>query len=167
VDDFGLAGKLFLPVSIVAAASMMPVPTTATADVPAPVVEAVDFSEMPPPVVNVTIPDYPTLEPPVVNVSPAEPVVVEEEVEVEVEVVKEVEVEKRVEVPVEVRTCLVWDELPHFDLTAAIMATRPGEAWSLSGDYYDGLNWLADTEKPTQTELIAGWLTDLEDDCDA
>lgn len=166
MDDFGVAGKLFLPVSIVAAASMMPTPTTAVAEVPPTVVEAPDWSEMPAPIVNVKIPDYPTLKPSVVNVSPAEPVVVKEEVEVEVEVVKEVEVEKRVEVPVEVRTCLVWDELPSWDLTAAIVATRPDEPWSLNGDYYDGLNWLADTPKPTQTELIAGWLADLESQCE-
>lgn len=40
------------------------------------------------------------------------------------------------------------------DLTKSLNYLRPGEAWTLNGDGYDGLTWLADTEKPTEQELI-------------
>lgn len=40
-------------------------------------------------------------------------------------------------------------------LAALLAAVRPGEAWSLSGDSYDGLVWLDDTPKPTEAELEA------------
>ena len=32
---------------------------------------------------------------------------------------------------------------------------RPGEEWILDGDQYSGLNWLSDTEKPTENELVS------------
>lgn len=34
---------------------------------------------------------------------------------------------------------------------------RPGEEWTLDGDTYDGLTWLADTPKPTEPEIVAAW----------
>jgi hypothetical protein len=32
-----------------------------------------------------------------------------------------------------------------------------GKQWTLNGDLYDGLTWLEDSPKPTQTELDALW----------
>lgn len=32
-----------------------------------------------------------------------------------------------------------------------------GKQWSLDGDFYDGLNWLDTSPKPTQSELDALW----------
>jgi hypothetical protein len=157
VDDFGLAGKLFLPVAIVTAAFVMPRPE------PAPViVEIADWPAMPAPVVTVEAPTFPEAKPTVVNVSPAEPVVVEETVEVEKVKRVEVLVDRVVTVEVPVRTCLVWDELPSYDLAKAITVTRPGEAWILDGDSYRGLTWLDVTPKPSESELLGGWLADLE-----
>ena len=163
LDEYGLAGKLFLPAAIVTAAAIMP-----TAE-PAPiVVEVADWPEYPTPEVTVDLPDFPEWptipQSPASNVTvqPAEPVVVEETVEVEKRVEVPVDREVIVEVPVEVRTCLVWDELPSWDLSRAISVTRPGESWSLSGDYYPGLVWHDSTPKPTETELIAGWIEWVE-----
>jgi len=34
--------------------------------------------------------------------------------------------------------------------------------WSLSGDYYYGLEWFSDTPKPTQEELDALWPSTVE-----
>lgn len=153
--ELGLAEKLFLPVAIVTAAIVMPKPE------PAPVIiEVAEWPTIPAPVVELTIPKF---EPTVVNVSPAEPVIIEEEVEVE-GATKTVYVDKPVTVEkiVEVRTCLVWSELPHYDLAKALTVTRPGEAWSLNGDHYSGLVWGDVTEKPTESELLGGWLADLE-----
>jgi len=155
VYELGIAEKLFLPLAIVTAAVVMPRPE------PAPViVEVAEWPTIPAPVVELTIPPS---ESTVVNVSPAEPVIIEEEVEVEgptktVFRDRQVEVEKLVEV----RTCLVWSELPHYDLAKALSVTRPGEAWSLDGDSYAGLVWGDVTPKPTESELLGGWLADLE-----
>jgi hypothetical protein len=157
MDDFGLAGKLFLPVAIVTAATIMPTPE------PAPViVEMGEWPEVPAPSIVVEVPEFPEIKPTIVNVAPAEPVVIEEEVEVEVAKRVEVPVDRVVEVPVEVRTCLVWDELPSYDLAKALTVTRPGEAWSLNGDAYTGLVWMDVTPKPSESELIGGWLADIE-----
>jgi hypothetical protein len=39
---------------------------------------------------------------------------------------------------------------------AAILTNKyPGTQWALSGDTYEGLDWLDSTPKPTQTELDA------------
>lgn len=155
--ELGLAEKLFLPVAIVTAAVLLPRPE------PAPViVEVAEWPSIPAPVVEVTIPPA---ESTVINVSPAEPVIVESEVEVEVEGPTKTVYEDRVvevERVVEVRTCLVWDELPSYDLAKAITVTRPGEAWLLDGDGYGGLVWLDGTPKPSESELLGGWLADLE-----
>lgn len=157
MDDFGLAGKLFLLVAIVTAAAIMPKAE------PAPVVvEVAEWPEMPAPSIVVEVPEFPEIRSGVVNVAPASPVVVEEEVEVEKRVSVPVDREVIVEVPVEVRSCLVWDELPSWDLARAVSVTRPGEAWSLNGDYYSGLVWQDSTPMPSEAELIGGWLADLE-----
>ena len=34
---------------------------------------------------------------------------------------------------------------------------RPGEAWTLNGETYDGLTWLAETPQPTEAEIAAAW----------
>ena len=159
MDDFGLAGKLFLPVAIVTAAFVMPKPE------PVPViVEIAEWPVMPAPTITVEAPEFPEIKPTVVNVTPAEPVIIEETIEVEK--TKQVEVPVReivqVEVPVETRTCLLWDGLPSYDLAKAITVTRPGEAWMLDGDSYAGLIWLDNTVKPSESELLGGWLADLE-----
>jgi hypothetical protein len=161
LDDLGLSGKLFLPVAIVAAALMMPKGQPIT-------VQIDEWPEIPAPVVTVETPaiSFPEVKSPVINVKAGEPVVTEKRVDVPgperiVYEDREVEVERLVEV----RTCLDFDELPYFDLPRAISAARPGESWSLSGDYYPGLVWLDSTPKPTQTEIIAGWLKSLEAQC--
>jgi len=43
------------------------------------------------------------------------------------------------------------------NIIEVLHAVRPGEAWSLSGDDYSGLEWLDDTPKPTLGELEAAW----------
>jgi len=41
---------------------------------------------------------------------------------------------------------------------AAILSTKyPSDSWTLNGDTYDGLVWLSNTPKPTQSELDALW----------
>ena len=161
MDDLGISGKLLLPVAIVTAAFVMPTPEPAVIEL-----AVAEWPEMPAPVVNVDVPEFPESKPTVVNVAPAEPVVIEETVEVEKRVNVPVDREVIVEVPVEVRTCLNFDELPSWDLARAISMARPNESWSLSGDYYPGLNWLHDTPKPSEGEIIAGWLKALEAECD-
>ncbi len=42
------------------------------------------------------------------------------------------------------------------DLTKALVSLYPGSLWTLSGDDYDGLNWLDENiPKPTKEELEA------------
>jgi len=43
------------------------------------------------------------------------------------------------------------------DYAAVLNAIRPGTAWSLDGDDYDGLNWLDDSPKPTRKTLDDAW----------
>jgi hypothetical protein len=165
VDDFGVSGKLFLPVAIVTAAMVMP-----TSD-PV-VVEFADWPDMPAPVVTLEAPNVSDEivagKPVTINVKPAVPVVTEKLVDVpgpERVVFQDREVV--VERVVEVRTCLNFDELPSWDLSRAVSMARPGEAWSLSGDYYSGLVWMDVTPMPSQDEIIAGWLKALEAECDS
>ena len=156
------AGRLGLPIAIITAAMLWPRPE--------PAVITVEIPELPAPVVTVeapAFPEWPEQKAPVVNVSPAEPVVVEKRVDVPgptrtVYEEVEVEVERIVEVP----ACIDFDDLPYFDLPNAISVTRPGEAWSLSGDYYNGLTWSDSTTKPTFSEIVGGWLANLEAECD-
>ena len=162
MDDFGWSGKLFLPLAIVTAAFVMPTPEPAVIEV-----SVAEWPEMPAPVVNVDVPEVSPVKPSSVVVQPAVPVIVEKRVDVPgptVTVYEEVEVE--VERIVEVRTCLNFDELPSWDLARAVSMARPGESWSLSGDYYPGLVWHDSTPKPSEREIIAGWLKALEAECD-
>ena len=164
MDDLGIDGKLFLPVAIITAAFVMPTPEPAVIEL-----SVAEWPEMPAPVVNVDVPGLPGLpeiKPSTVTVKPAEPVIVEKRVDVPGPTVtvyedREVIVDRMVEVP----ACIDFTALPYFDLASAVSVTRPGEGWSLSGDYYNGLNWLADTPKPTFTEIVGGWLTHLEAQC--
>ena len=164
MEDLGIASKLFLPVAIVTAAFIMPTPDPAVIEL-----SVAEWPEMPAPVVNVNAPEFPGLpeaKPSTVTVTPATPVLVEKRVEVPgptVTVYEDREV--IVDRIVEVSACIDFTDLPYFDLANAVSVTRPGEGWSLSGDYYNGLNWLADTPKPTFTEIVGGWLTHLEDQC--
>jgi hypothetical protein len=43
------------------------------------------------------------------------------------------------------------------DYAQILSINYAGSQWSLNGDSYDGLTWLSDTPKPTQTELDALW----------
>jgi hypothetical protein len=159
MDDLGFAGKLFLPVAIVTAAFVMPTPEPAVIEV-----AVADWPEIPAPVVNVEVPEFPDTKAPVVTVKP-EPVVTEKLVTVAGPTVyedREVVVDRVVEVP----ACLDYEALPYFDLANAISVTRPGESWSLSGDYYNGLVWLDSTPAPTFTEVVGGWLQHLESQCE-
>jgi hypothetical protein len=166
MDDMGLAGKLFLPVAIVTAAFVMPTPEPAVIEL-----SVAEWPEMPAPVVNVDVPEFPelpTVKPSTVTVQPAEPVIVEKQVDVPgptrtVYEEVEVEVERIVEVP----ACIDFEDLPYFDLPNAISVTRPGEAWSLSGDYYNGLTWSDSTTKPTFSEIVGGWLSHQEEQCNS
>ena len=164
MEDIGIAGKLFLPLAIVTAALIMPTPDPAVIEL-----SVAEWPDMPAPVVNVEVPDFPELpavEASSVTVQPAEPVIVEKRVDVPGPTVtvyedREVIVDRIVEVP----ACIDFTDLPYFDLASAVSVTRPGEGWSLSGDFYNGLNWLADTPKPTFSEIMGGWLTHLEAEC--
>lgn len=165
MDDFGVAGKLFLPFAIVTAAFVMPTPEPAVIEV-----SVAEWPEIPAPVVNVEVPEFPelpTVKASTVTVQPAEPVIVEKRVDVPgpVRTVYE-EVEVEVERIVEVPACIDFDALPYFDLANAVSVTRPGEAWSLSGDYYNGLSWSDSTTKPTFSEIVGGWLAHLESQCE-
>ena len=43
------------------------------------------------------------------------------------------------------------------DYVAVLSVVRPGTKWVLSGNTYEGLNWLDEGEPPTQAELNAAW----------
>ena len=43
------------------------------------------------------------------------------------------------------------------DYSLILTINYVGKEWSLSGNSYDGLTWLSDTPKPTQSELDALW----------
>jgi len=43
------------------------------------------------------------------------------------------------------------------DYAAVLNAIRPGTAWTLDGDDYDGLVWLDDSPKPTRKTLDDAW----------
>ena len=157
-----------LAVAIVVEALL--IPTTAGTQTE-PVVVHVTIPEQPAPIVNVTVPE---LEAPVVNVTvpdqqPIVNVTVPEQPAPVVNVTqpeRTVEVEVEVERIVEVRTCLDFAELPHFDLANALTAAFPGALWGLSGSHYNGLTWRDDSPKPDMAAIIGGWLTHLESQCD-
>lgn len=41
-----------------------------------------------------------------------------------------------------------------FGITDALLSLRPGSEWILNGDEYAGLQWLSDSEPPTEDELL-------------
>jgi hypothetical protein len=43
------------------------------------------------------------------------------------------------------------------DYTAILSRKFPNSEWTLNGDDYDGLVWLSDDEKPSQSELDSAW----------
>lgn len=43
------------------------------------------------------------------------------------------------------------------DLPATLNVIRPGAAWSLNGDEYDGLDWHDESPKPTLADIEAAW----------
>jgi hypothetical protein len=43
------------------------------------------------------------------------------------------------------------------DYTQILSINYAGKEWTLNGDSYNGLVWLSDTPKPTQSELDALW----------
>jgi len=43
------------------------------------------------------------------------------------------------------------------DYSKILTINYPNAQWTLNGDFYEGLNWLSDTPKPTQAELDALW----------
>ena len=43
------------------------------------------------------------------------------------------------------------------DIPAILTDRYPGASWSLNGDTYDGLDWLDDSQKPSEDELAALW----------
>jgi hypothetical protein len=45
------------------------------------------------------------------------------------------------------------------DIPSILMHIRPGALWSLNGDEYAGLDWLDDSPKPTEQELVDAWPT--------
>ena len=53
------------------------------------------------------------------------------------------------------------------DYIAILMLNYPGTQWALTGDSYEGLNWLDSTPKPTQAELDALWIPTQEADSKA
>ena len=153
------------------------IPTrAASSTTPPPVIDViVSLTDLPPAVVNVSVPEpaaieFPELPTPVVNVDVAFPesepttVIVEPAPVLPAEVIyqdRTVEVERIVEVP----SCLDYRELPHFDLANALTAAFPGAQWSLSGSHYNGLVWHDDSPMPDMTDIIGGWLAHLSEGC--
>jgi len=43
------------------------------------------------------------------------------------------------------------------DYTQILSINYPNTQWTLNGDFYDGLDWLDESPKPTQAELDALW----------
>lgn len=43
------------------------------------------------------------------------------------------------------------------DIPAILTENYPGAQWSLNGDAYDGLDWLDNSPKPSEAELVAAW----------
>ena len=51
---------------------------------------------------------------------------------------------------------------------AAVLSKNYSDAeWTLDGDTYDGLTWLSDSPKPSQTELDAAWPAVQQQQADA
>jgi hypothetical protein len=113
----------------------------------------IEFSELPAPVVNVDIPAFPDLPAPIVNVD-----VPQGSPEI---IYRDRDVERIVEVP----SCLDYSDLPYFDLANALTVAFPGEQWSLNGSHYNGLTWHGEGPQPDMTAIIGGWLAHLSEGC--
>ena len=48
------------------------------------------------------------------------------------------------------------------DYTLILTKKYVGSEWTLNGDDYEGLTWLSDTPKPTQSELDALWESTIQ-----
>jgi hypothetical protein len=43
------------------------------------------------------------------------------------------------------------------DFSEILFRKYPNSQWNLNGDDYEGLEWVSENEKPTESELIALW----------
>ena len=171
IQRFGL-------IAAVAALALLVPTRAASSTTPPPVIDVVvSLTDLPPAVVHVSVPEpaaieFPELPAPVVNVdvaipdAPREPttVIVEPAPVLPAEIVykdRTVEVERIVEVP----SCLDYTALPHFDLANALTAAFPGALWGLNGSHYNGLTWRDDSPQPDMTAIIGGWLAHLSEGC--
>jgi hypothetical protein len=46
---------------------------------------------------------------------------------------------------------------PEIDYARCLVFLYPTAQWSISGNDYSTLNWLSDSPKPTEEEIIASW----------
>lgn len=44
------------------------------------------------------------------------------------------------------------------DIVKILVTNYPGKEWALDGSDYSGLNWLDDSPKPTEEELLGQWV---------
>ena len=168
----------FLRFGLIAAvtAAALVIPTrAASSETPPPVIEVVvSLTDLPPAVVNVSVPEhqpvieFPELPAPVVNVDiPAFPDIPAPIVNVDIpqakpEVVyKDREVERIVEMP----ACVDPNRLSHFDLANWLTVAYPGAQWGLSGSSWDGLTWHEDSPKPSLSNIIDAYLAEVTADC--
>ncbi len=43
------------------------------------------------------------------------------------------------------------------NINKILITNYPNQKWALTGDAYEGLEWLDESEKPTEEELISQW----------
>jgi hypothetical protein len=56
------------------------------------------------------------------------------------------------------------------DLTLILSKRYKNHTWSIDGNSYAGINWLSDTEKPSEEELLSHWdsvLAEVEAEAEA
>lgn len=164
--------KRFGLIAVVTAIALL-VPTRAASNTPPPTIEvSLSLTDLPAPIVNLSVPEsqpnvnitVPETPAPVVNLDMPAPIVNVDVESQEPQVIyqdREVEVERIVEVP----ACLDYADLPYFDLANALSVAFPGEPWSLNGSHYNGLVWHGETPQPDMTAIIGGWLTHLTESC--
>lgn len=51
----------------------------------------------------------------------------------------------------------------NMDIPTILTRKYAGSEWTLSGDEYSGLEWISDSPKPTEEELLALWDTVQEE----
>jgi hypothetical protein len=174
--------KRFGLIAAVTALALL-VPTRAASQTADPVIEVhVSLTDLPPAIVNLSVPEQapvvnlelPELPAPIVNVDVRVPdgagqaapstIIVEPAPVLPAEIIyqdRTVEVERIVEVA----SCLDYSDLPYFDLANALTRAFPGTLWSLNGSHYGGLTWHDDSPQPDMTAIIGGWLAYLAQDC--